>query len=123
MPLSYPPYIEPARPKSKLLIITLIVIGVIIIVAGVYAYINIFLAHSEPINWGDNNTPVSSGPLNNTWNCTADIYNCANFTSMAEAQVAFDYCIGQGKGDVWNLDRDGNGKVCTSYNYPPLPGL
>ena len=120
MPLTTPPYYNTsAKPRNwtKIILITLAV--VIIIGVGVYFYINNFQSGQE-----ENNAPVSSGPLNNTeWNCDADVYNCGNFTSQGVAQVAFDSCISQGKGDVWNLDGDNDGKVCTSYDYPALPGL
>lgn len=65
---------------------------------------------------GDNLTNLNNNnnsgvlPVNN-YDCTKDIYNCANFTTQSEAQVAFDSCFGS-SGDVWQLDKDGDGRVC-----------
>ena len=41
--------------------------------------------------------------------CGSDAYNCADFSTQAEAQVAFDVC---GPEDVHVLDNDGDGVVC-----------
>ena len=65
---------------------------------------------------GDNNdsndsrgtVPAGSGP----YNCDTDTYNCADFTTQAQAQEAFDQCSSQGFGDIHQLDGDGNGEAC-----------
>jgi hypothetical protein len=46
--------------------------------------------------------------------CGGPDLNCGNFASHANAQGCYDYCRGQGYGDVFNLDRDGNGQACES---------
>lgn len=46
--------------------------------------------------------------------CDSDQYNCSDFKLHSEAQACYNYCISQGKGDIHNLDRDGNGIVCES---------
>jgi len=46
--------------------------------------------------------------------CAADIYNCKDFATHAEAQACFDKCRAQGAGDVHGLDGDGNGVACES---------
>ncbi len=51
-------------------------------------------------------------PNPNGYDCTADVYNCGNFSTQSEAQVAFDSCLNSGAGDVWSLDADGDGRVC-----------
>ena len=51
-----------------------------------------------------------------TYDCSSDVYNCGNFTTQAEAQEIYDYCVGQGKGDVHGLDGDGNGEACESLS-------
>jgi len=64
-------------------------------------------------NVNDNNNVGGLGINNNSlYDCTRDVYNCANFTTQTEAQIAFDYCKNQGAGDVWGLDNDGDGRVC-----------
>lgn len=60
---------------------------------------------------GGNQGIAVGEPNPNGYDCSRDIYNCANFTTQSEAQVAFDSCF-RDKGDVWNLDNDGDGKVC-----------
>lgn len=44
--------------------------------------------------------------------CSCDIYNCDNFSTKAEAQECFDYCLSLGKGDIHDLDRDKDGIAC-----------
>lgn len=46
--------------------------------------------------------------------CGFDAYNCGDFGSHAEAQACFDYCRGQGRGDVHRLDKDNDGDACES---------
>jgi hypothetical protein len=55
-------------------------------------------------------TTASSGPCN----CTGPDLNCSDFGTHNAAQVCFNYCWNQGYGDVFNLDRDGNGLACES---------
>ena len=64
-------------------------------------------------NEGNGNQGIAVGEPNpNGYDCTKDVYNCENFTTQSEAQVAFDSCINDDKGDVWGLDADGDGRVC-----------
>lgn len=51
------------------------------------------------------NTPV-------TCECSFDAYNCSDFGSHAHAQGCFEYCIGQGAGDIHRLDADDDGLAC-----------
>lgn len=64
-------------------------------------------------NLGNNNTIAVGEPNPSGYNCTKDIYNCGNFTTQAQAQVAFDACNATA-GDIFQLDGDGNGKACES---------
>jgi len=48
------------------------------------------------------------------YDCSEDKYNCGDFTTQAEAQEVYDLCISQGKGDIHQLDNDGDGVVCES---------
>ena len=119
MPLQYPPnspynpYEQPAKPKSKALLITIIALAVIIIIAaGVYFYINNFSSDSNgDAGPGDNNSIAVGEPNPNTPICDADVYNCGNFTTQSEAQGFFDACF-KDNGDIHRLDADGNGKAC-----------
>lgn len=45
--------------------------------------------------------------------CISDIYNCADFSTQAEAQQMFEKCGGK-ENDVHQLDKDGDGVVCES---------
>lgn len=49
-----------------------------------------------------------SGPCE----CYANLYNCTDFDTQAEAQACFDWCWSLGCGDVHRLDRDGDGIAC-----------
>ncbi len=117
MPLQYPPqspynpYQEPKKPANLPKII-LIVMGVIILIGvGYLIWQNYFSQENPDDNLINNNT----GDLgDNTFDCSSDAYNCANFTTQAEAQEVFDYCTEQGAGDIHRLDADGNGKACES---------
>ena len=77
---------------NRALIITLAII--VLAIAGLL----IFLALS-----GGNNG------VETEYNCSSDVYNCADFTTQAKAQAVFDYC---GPEDVHGLDNDGDGVVC-----------
>jgi len=74
------------------LIITIIIL--VLIVIGIL----IFLALS-----GGNNG------VETEYDCSSDVYNCADFTTQSEAQEVFDYC---GPADIHRLDNDGDGVVC-----------
>lgn len=51
--------------------------------------------------------------------CAADVYNCSDFDTQAEAQSCFDYCVEQVGYDVHRLDADNNGVACESLPVPP----
>ena len=46
--------------------------------------------------------------------CVRKDCNCSDFQTQPEAQFVFDTFKKQGKGDIFQLDKDGDGKVCTS---------
>jgi endonuclease YncB( thermonuclease family) len=65
--------------------------------------------------WTLTSTVESSGGGNGLWDCDcsgADNLNCVDFFSTQAAQVCYDACVEDGKGDYYNLDPDGNGKAC-----------
>lgn len=51
--------------------------------------------------------------------CTANVYNCSDFSTQAQAQACHDYCYAQVGYDVHQLDSDGDGEACESL--PDLP--
>ncbi len=60
-------------------------------------------------------TTVSQNAVSRTsgvCDCSSDKYNCGDLGR--NAQACFDYCKSIGRGDVHNLDRDGDGFVCES---------
>jgi len=64
-----------------------------------------------PINDGTPlTTPPGSSPA--TCQCTSDLYSCSDFLTHDEAQACYDYCRGQGKGDVHHLDSNNDGVAC-----------
>lgn len=46
--------------------------------------------------------------------CSGNIYNCSDFTTHAQAQACYDYCVSQGRGDIHDLDGDSDGTACES---------
>ena len=104
-------YQQPSPPRNwpKIILIT---IGIIILLLAGYLAINSYLSGKRGDNNLGNNDNNSAGSLSdNTYDCSSDVYNCGNFTTQAEAQVAFDSCF-ETAGDVWGLDNDGDGRVC-----------
>lgn len=62
------------------------------------------------------NTPIplkSTATLNPNapCNCLGPDLNCPDFTTRKAAQTCFDYCK-PNHGDIFNLDSDGDGRVC-----------
>jgi hypothetical protein len=53
-------------------------------------------------------TTAESGPCL----CYADLYNCSDFDTQAEAQACYDHCMALGYGDIHGLDGDGDGIAC-----------
>lgn len=49
--------------------------------------------------------------------CDRDALNCVDFDDQPEAQACFDWCLGQGAGDIHKLDQDNDGTACESL--PP----
>ena len=49
-----------------------------------------------------------------TCSCSSDM-ECVNFDNQAHAQSCFWYCYSQGLGDVYKLDSDNDGRVCTEF--------
>jgi len=67
---------------------------------------------NDLLNNSNGNQGIAVGEPNpNGYDCSADVYNCGNFTTQSEAQYVFDLC---GPGDIHQLDGDGNGKACES---------
>jgi len=59
---------------------------------------------------GINNTV--NQPPKAFYDCSSDVYNCSNFTTQAEAQSLFDFCVNEGSGDIHQIDSDGDGLAC-----------
>lgn len=49
-----------------------------------------------------------------TCDCSYDRYNCSDFATQVEAQACYEYCLGQGAGDIHRLDWDNDGIACES---------
>jgi len=102
------------QPKNWPLIILITIAAIILISFVVYFIINKSSSGSDSNSFdtqGADQGIAVGEPNPNGYDCTEDIYNCDNFTTQSEAQVAFDSCFEE-NGDVWNLDNDGDGRVC-----------
>lgn len=44
--------------------------------------------------------------------CSSDAYNCSSFSTQAEAQSTYSYCVNQTGKDIHNLDTDSDGIAC-----------
>ncbi len=60
----------------------------------------LYLIGTPPMSGGDGVCSCSGG------------LNCSNFSSQLQAQSCFNYCKGQGFGDVHGLDHENDGKAC-----------
>ena len=47
-----------------------------------------------------------------TCDCSENKYNCTDFPNRTIAQACYDFCISKGKGDVYHLDSDKDGRAC-----------
>ena len=61
------------------------------------------------------NTPTATpttppGPCE----CYANLYNCSDFSTQAQAQACHDHCVNEGAGDIHGLDADNDGEACES---------
>ena len=93
-----------------IIVVTLVVVFFVIPKVVEEAFGNRINSDIDKLNI--NNSGIAVGEPNPSgYDCTADIYNCGNFTTQAQAQVAFDACF-KTAGDIFQLDGDGNGNVC-----------
>jgi len=46
--------------------------------------------------------------------CDGDVYNCNSFSTQRQAQICYNYCRSQGRGDIHGLDGDSDGSACES---------
>lgn len=59
-------------------------------------------------------TSSSSSSSSAVCSCSSNSLNCSNFSTHSQAQSCFNYCIGQGRGDIHRLDGDNDGVACES---------
>ena len=64
---------------------------------------------SQPVK----STPPPAAAPNSNYTCTANTYNCTDFSTHAEAQAVFNACGGVGN-DIHRLDSDSDGDACES---------
>ncbi len=60
--------------------------------------------------WGP--MPAPTAPMAPVCSCTANLYNCDDFATQAQAQACYNYCLSLGAGDVHRLDADHDGRAC-----------
>lgn len=58
--------------------------------------------------------PTEPPPPAPVCDCSSNLYNCSDFSTHAQAQACYEYCISQGRGDVHRLDGDNDGIACES---------
>lgn len=46
--------------------------------------------------------------------CEGNLYNCVDFSTQAEAQTCYDFCLTQTGQDIHRLDGRGDGRACRS---------
>lgn len=63
---------------------------------------------------GSGSAPQPTAPSGAVCACHADTYNCGDFSTQAQAQACYNYCVSLGRGDIHRLDGDGNGRACES---------
>ena len=62
-------------------------------------------------------SPNLSGPVPQytysfTCDCSENKYNCTDFPNRTIAQACYEFCLSKGKGDVYHLDSDKDGRAC-----------
>jgi micrococcal nuclease len=57
---------------------------------------------------------VAAAPAQAACNCRGPDLDCSDFSSQAQAQACFAACQSQGRGDIFRLDGDHDGRVCES---------
>lgn len=108
----YNPYEYESRSNRSGKWLKVILIGsIIILLIAAAIFIIDFLSNSVRQKSGGIQGGLG-GASSSEYNCTADIYNCSNFTSQTQAQSVYNYCKLQGAGDVNHLDADSNGIAC-----------
>ena len=61
------------------------------------------------------NTRASGGGTSGICPCSGDTLNCTeDFSTQAQAQACFIYCVAQGAGDIHRLDGNNDGVACES---------
>lgn len=59
--------------------------------------------------------PAASGSGGNAvCSCSSNSLNCGDFSTHNSAQACYDYCKGQGVGDIHKLDGNNDGNACES---------
>lgn len=73
---------------------------------------------SAPDGYVSNNDDVSgeTEAPSESYDCSDDNYNCSDFSSQADAQEVYNYCISEVGTDVHGLDGDDNGLACESLD-------
>ncbi len=57
--------------------------------------------------------PPTPPPASSSYTCSANTYNCSDFSTQAEAQTVFDQCGGSSN-DIHRLDSNKDGEACES---------
>ncbi len=58
--------------------------------------------------------PLPTSQVDAACSCSGNLYNCSDFSSHAQAQACYNYCISIGRGDVHRLDGNSDGDACES---------
>lgn len=59
-------------------------------------------------------TVAPTSPPAAVCSCSGNLYNCSDFSTHAQAQSCYNYCVSLGYGDVHRLDGDNDGVACES---------
>ena len=106
MKMPHTPY-HTEQPKNwpKIVLITIGVIILIVLIIKLLGPVDYLPKERDIQRIGDVEFNLRSG-------CNEDLYNCEDFQNQKQAQIIYDYC--QSKGDVHQLDNDGDGVICES---------
>lgn len=58
--------------------------------------------------------PTATTPPAGPCACTSNLYNCGDFSTQAQAQACYNWCMQEVGTDIHQLDSDGDGVACES---------
>ena len=93
-----------------------LVLGILVIAVIIYLGVSRYRNHNMKTDVHNQEALQSREATNQKepCDCSYNRYNCADFSTQAEAQECYEYCLSLDKGDVHRLDGDNDGVACES---------